>query len=248
VEIYANNCKLSGLYITGSVNIHGGASGTVISRNWVQGVTITGAAAAPVTNTHITQNYMGNNDINLNAAATGFITSLTISNNQFYRVIFNSSGTTVGNNYYSDILVNQNTMNYMYVYAASAVFSNNIFFTPDQASLSSSPYLTNTTYNNNVTFGATTIDAGLGANNFVISNVLGQFYPNTQGADNDYRVQNGSLMKTSGTSGMMGMFGGATPYVQFGIPSAPSVTKFFNTGIGNTDTPVTATVSGKSNP
>lgn len=248
ISIFASNCKISGLYIGNGFNItvNGGASGTIISRNLFlvsANIIITGGAGAPVNNTTITQNYLYGGNISMNGAATGFVNNITITNNAIFAISFSA---TAAANYFSNVLINQNTIYAVPTTGGNAVISNNIF---SVTSVDPNINLTNTTFNNNVTFGTSTINAGLGANNIVIANIAGQFLSNVGGSgDNNYRVDNSSAIKTASSSGgEVGMFGGATPYVQYGIPATPAIIKLLNTGIGNSTTPITATVSATSN-
>ena len=210
---------------------------------------LTGLASAAVTNTTISQNTV--QAISLVGNPTGYIVNATISNNHVAQSFsFSGSTTTVSSNYYTSILINQNVIRDLILNAGNAIISNNIFLTTlGPVVVNPSANFTNSTYNNNVTFGGSSINAGLGTNNIVISSTVGQFNSNTGGSDdNNYRVATGTAMKTASTSvGEVGMFGGATPYVQYGIPATPSVIKLLNTGIGNSTTPITATVSAKSN-
>lgn len=255
LSIYATNCKVSGLYI-GSIGIYEGASGSIISRNFIpSGITISGGTG--INNTTISQNSLMNSAIRL-IAGTGVISNTTISNNLLVCVAFTTTannlvgdGTTA--NRFSSTLINQNTManwgGYGSVNACNALISNNIIYQDNIYSAAPNGFIFNSTFSNNVTFGTTTINSGLGANNIVIANSVGQFNSNTGGSDdNNYRVATGSAMKTASSSGgEVGMFGGATPYIQYGIPASPAIIKLLNTGIGNSTTPITATVSATSN-
>jgi hypothetical protein len=242
ITVGANNCKLIGLNFRGPLNISGGVSGLTVTRNNFAvgggvGTNITGGSGAPINNIVITQNNLS--FIQITGNQTGIVSNVSISNN-----FFSTSVNT--NQYTSNIVVNQNTIggingNY------NCLFTNNIFINPNQSITALNTI--NTSYNYNVFTGTFSIASGVGANNTVVANLSSQFSSNTGGSDdNRYRVQDGSpLLTASSTGGQVGMFGGSTPYVQYGIPAMPAVTKFFNTGLGNATTPITATVSAKSN-
>jgi hypothetical protein len=245
-NIYSNNCKIMGLYANG-ITVNGGVSGTTISRNNLTNVSLLTSTGAAIDNTTITQNYMSS--ILLWPVSTGYISNVTIANNQIRQEI-NYQGSA---NYFSSILINQNTLGIGYfinsfnIGSFSTVWSNNIFLKTDITITTGS--VINSTFNNNILFGLSTINPGLGTNNIVLANTVGQFVANTGGSqDNDYRVATSSAIKTASSSGgEVGMFGGTAPYIQYGIPAAPAIIKLVNTGIGNSTTPITATVSATSN-
>jgi hypothetical protein len=245
ITIGANNCKLIGLTIDG-LAVSGGVSGLTVTRNnflatsinsWIN---ITGGTSAPINNIVITQNYLSGNVIQINGTQTGIVSNVTISNNYGYYITTNQ--------YTSNIIVNQNTLSAVFT-AYNCLFTNNIFTSTNISIGGSGTTTVNTSYNYNVFTGTFSIASGVGANNTVVANLSNQFNSNAGGSiDNNFRVQNGSpLLTASSTGGQVGMFGGSTPYVQYGIPAMPAVTKFFNTGLGNATTPITATVSAKSN-
>ena len=55
------------------------------------------------------------------------------------------------------------------------------------------------------------------------------------------------LLTKSSSGGEIGIYGGATPFVNNYIPAAPAVTKLRSDGVGNSTTPITLTISAKSN-
>lgn len=241
ITIGANNCKLIGLTVNGAIYISGGVSGLTITRNLTRNIFINGATGAQISNILITQNHILIASVGISGNQTGIVSNVTISNNLI-------EGNVNSNQYTSNIIVNQNTLNSV-SQAYNSLFTNNIFNNANQSIGVSGIITVNTSYNYNVFTGTLSIASGVGANNTVVANLSNQFNSNAGGsADNNYRVQNGSpLLAAGSTGGQVGMFGGSTPYVQYGIPAMPAVTKFFNTGLGNATTAITATVSAKSN-
>lgn len=66
--------------------------------------------------------------------------------------------------------------------------------------------------------------------------------------DSNLRLRTTSTLRTAGSGGgEMGMFGGDFPYVISGIPSIPSFSVFNTTAVGSNATPLSVTVSTKSN-
>jgi hypothetical protein len=238
ITINSNNCRLSGLTITGYININGGVNGITITKNNIYGIDVYTSAGNPVSNLTISQNYISNYFYINNTSSDASVSNVTISNNQMNYVHTSQ--------YTSNVIINQNTIGYVST-TYNCLFTNNIFVNPNQSINNGNTI--NTSYNYNVFTGTFSNTTGVGTNNIVVANLTSQFNSNTNGsADNNYRVQNGSVLLTAGsTGGQVGMFGGSTPYVQYGIPAVPVVTKFFNTGLGNATTPITATVSANSN-
>jgi hypothetical protein len=254
IDIFSDNCKISGLY--GSwIKVHEGASGNVISRNRLVAVILQSTSAPGISNTTVTQNYITTSTgllpggdltgyIYISGSAAGPIANLVISNNLMYSIDYALGDS----NNYSGILIDQNTMNSApYQRAYGSVITNNILYNSNQH-VQISADVVNTTYNYNVSFGQSVFDAGVGTNNVIVADPS-QFDDNSGGSeDNAYRLLSSSALKTlSATGGEVGMFGGTTPYMQFGTPAAPAILKLTTTGIGNASTPITVTVSAKSN-
>jgi hypothetical protein len=121
--------------------------------------------------------------------------------------------------------------------AYNCTFINNIVVNVSDIPFST----TNSTYWNNVFPSGSTIDSGMNNNNLIVPN-LSSLY------DGNYQPISGSVLKTASSSGgEVGWFGGATPYVLYGIPPVPAVTKLRSDGVGNSNTPITITISAKSN-
>ena len=253
ITINAANVKILGVE-GGRFDING-VSGVTISRCNFVSLKINGLSGSPVNYITISQNYitgLGSNDFNLYAvaiagAATGLVSNVSVTNNQIIGIMNINFLST--NSYTSSILFNQNTITGTYsgfgnLNPYNTIFMNNIFVSGQAIPFSNN----NSSYFNNAFPAGSTIDSGMGSNNIIVSNLNSQFITNTGSIDNNYRIANGSVLKTAGnTSGEVGMFGGATPYVQYGIPAAPAVLKVRSDGVGNSTTPITLTLSAKSN-
>ena len=88
----------------------------------------------------------------------------------------------------------------------------------------------NSLYFYNAFASGSTVDSGMGSNNIFVTTFSDPL----------------TLTKSS-TGGEIGVYGGATPFVNNYIPAAPAVTKLRSDGVGNSTTPITLTISAKSN-
>lgn len=242
IEINANNVKLSGV-VSSTISING-VSGVTVSRCyftanlWVNGLT-----SAPASNVTISQNVLSGY-ITLTGTATGTVSNVTITNN-----LFGSVGNyfLIDNQYCSGILFNQNSVTNSVISGVwyNTAFTNNIF---TNGLVITNSTLSNSIFSYNVFTSTSTYSASTGSNNIFQTNLSAQFASNTSSDDNPFRIINGSPLKTAGnTGGEVGMFGGATPYVQYGIPPGPALLKLLNSGLGNSTTPINATISAVSN-
>lgn len=243
IVIAANNVKISGL--AGNYFYISGASGVTISRSNLNYLNIGGSASAPCNNLTISQNYFYNG-MSITGVATGLVSNVSFFNNN----IRASQGYFISNNtFISAITFSQNVIEGSSLAAGGAVAYNTVFINNVFTSTQTIPFSTNnTSYFYNVFPTGSTIDSGMGSNHTFVSSLGSQFASNTGGPDNNYRVISGSVLKTAGsTGGEVGMFGGATPYVPYGIPAAPAVLKVRSDGVGNSTTPITLTISATSN-
>lgn len=222
VSINAPNVKISGCGGFGSItfpviNING-VSGVVISRNSFYEIRVNGGPSAPASNITITQNSI-NTQINLQGVATGLVSNVTISNNSFNYIDSNS--------FTSNITVNQNNYSggFTSTFPYNCTFTNNQF----QSNLAIGFSNNNSLFYYNAFTLASTIDSGMGTNNIKVNTFSDPL-----------------ILTSSSTGGQIGLLGGATPFVSF-KPAAPEVTKLRSDGVGNITTPITLTISAKSN-
>ena len=218
ININANNVKISGC-TGGNVYING-VTGVVISRNNFNYLSIGGLASAPASNITISQNIVSS--VDLNGVSTGLVSNITFSNNFFGNIVGSNSFT-------SNITVNQNYFSGGYngqpkPYNCS--FTNNKF----QSVLAIDFNTYNSLYFYNAFATGSTVDSGMGSNNIFVTT-----------------FSDPQLLTSSSTGGEIGPYGGATPYVNNLIPATPAVTKLRSDGVGNSTTPITLTISAKSN-
>jgi hypothetical protein len=140
--------------------------------------------------------------------------------------------------------------------ATSTVFSNNIVYAPTAGTgpnnlPSSYP---SCTFNNNISMHSTTLYFPTGNGNQNQVSTSG-FFQNTlttsqQGTnkDNWYLLGASSPGLTTGTgSTQIGAFGGTIPYRLSGLPAIPIITNFVESGTGNTNTPLSVSVTVRGN-
>jgi hypothetical protein len=96
---------------------------------------------------------------------------------------------------------------------------------------------------NNVAFGSLW---PTGNNNK--SNIADPFVQVNPPVDTGWQLKPGSAASGAGVGGTdCGVFGGDTPYVLSGIPNYPTITNFITSGTGSAATPLSVTISTKSN-
>ncbi len=203
----------------------------------------TSIAISSCSNITIAQNYFDTGSGSIGVYGTNTFNSNNIFINNNYIANGNSTPILSSSAATYNLLISNNVIKTLYGGANNAVFSNNIFLS--SGTLGS---FTNCTFNNNAVGAGGSFGNITGVNNTSFANITTQFAPNPTTADAAYILVSGSSLLTSGTSGsQVGMFGGTTPYIIGGIPATPSITNFFNSGIGNSSTPISATVSAISN-
>ena len=219
ISINANNVKISGCAISGDIGING-VTGVVISRNSFGQIDINGLASAPASNITISQNRF--NYSTLNGAATGLISNIVFSNNEMNYI-------PTSNSFTSNITVNQNNFNYGFPDNSrpyNCSFTNNTF----RSVIAIAFYNNNSLYFYNAFATGSTVDSGMGQFNIFVTT-----------------FSDPQLLTKSSTGGEIGIYGGATPFVNNFIPATPAVTKLRSDGVGNSTTPITLTISAKSN-
>lgn len=221
ITINANNVKISGCNF-GNSNINiGASSGVVISRNsGINSVNISGSASAPASNITITQNRLNYSD--LSGVSTGLVSNITFSNNDFLYVMTSNSFT-------SNITVNQNNFGNGFPDGRrpyNCSFTNNKFLSVIAIAFNNN----NSLYFYNAFVTGSTVDSGMGSNHIFVTT-----------------FSDPQLLTSSSTGGEIGIYGGATPFVNNFIPATPAVTKLRSDGVGNSTTPITLTISAKSN-
>jgi hypothetical protein len=163
---------------------------------------------------------------------------------------FTISNVMVTNNHMNHLLAGDNAViqnwivrnNTMFIGTATtlvnSVFENNIMGAGGTVSFA------NVTFSYNIS-SQNTFSGGIGnQNNFDLA-------PEWLGGDSNdefHRIKTGSPLKTAGSGGIeVGAYGGATPYVVSGIPAIPSIVNMNNTATGSNATPLSVTISVKSN-
>jgi hypothetical protein len=234
----------------GDLNIKG-SSNITIHRNAIVGrvtIDVKNMASVP---TNISNVYMSSNNIYINAGsgaraislqtfvfqATYIIDRCFITNNFIGSSDFAISADNPNN--LTNIIINNNTFTWQgNIVLGNAVFENNILAGGGSLAFS------NVVYNNNISTG-NTFSGGIG--NQSNYNVASQFIA-TGSSDEYYQIKTGSPLKTAGSGGIeVGAFGGVTPYIISGIPPIPSITNMNSTSIGSNSTPLSVTISVKSN-
>jgi hypothetical protein len=173
-------------------------------------------------------------------------TNCTISNN-----ILNG-----GINSLSAAIINYNTFSGNFSGVVGSTITNNIFDARSQ-SISYQVLPANnsgTTASNNICLGVNGLPTGggnvNGANpNIIFTGTSNPFTTYTTNGDKDFQLAVGSPALTAAAGGTQaGAFGnGANAYRLSGVPNTPIVTSFISTGSGNNTTPLSITVSVRSN-
>jgi hypothetical protein len=158
--------------------------------------------------------------------------------------------------YLSAAIINYNTMSGNFNTVIGSTVTNNIF----EARAQSISYQilpasnSGTTASNNICLGVNGLPTGggnvNGANpNIVFTGTSNPFSTYSTNGDKDFQLAVGSPALTASAGGTQaGAFGnGANAYRLSGVPNTPIVTSFISTGSGNNTTPLSITVSVRSN-
>jgi hypothetical protein len=173
-------------------------------------------------------------------------TNCTISNNIILGGINSLSAAIIN---YNTILSDFNTV-------VGSTVTNNIFEARSQAiSYQILPASNSgTTASNNICLGVNGLPIGGGNVNGANPNIIfigtsNPFTTYSTNGDNDFKLAVGSPALTAAAGGTQaGAFGnGANAYRLSGVPNTPIVTSFISTGSGNNTTPLSITVSVRSN-
>jgi hypothetical protein len=134
----------------------------------------------------------------------------------------------------------------------NASFQNNIITSAfglfQSSDLNAGNYAANSVFLNNAASG-NTFPSGYHPSNLNNINPNDHFEV-VSGAspDSNRKLKATSTLKTAGVSGVeVGMFGGDFPYVVSGIPAIPSFSVFNTSSVGSNTTPLSVTISTKSN-
>jgi hypothetical protein len=130
---------------------------------------------------------------------------------------------------------------------SNSVFTNNILTSPSSVNGGYVLSFANVTVSNNVSYSTHFAVANGNQNNVDVTSAL---VGTGSGISDDerYQIKTNSSLKTAGSGGIeVGAFGGATPYVISGIAAIPSIVNMNSTGIGSNSTPLSVTISVKSN-
>ena len=217
-NVTIRRCRIGGILVQAPVNAS--ISNSLIEQNYCSVIDIVGSGSTFIVSSVIVQNNMGPSDAGLRLGSNAFTSSLVFKNNTAWEASFNN-----------------------------ALIENNIFTREitSQATFT----CTSCTVQNNVS--RQTLPVGNGnQSNVLVDNefeyTAAAILPAGVSRDEGFRLKTGSSLKTAGTGGTeVGAFGGSAPYIISGIPSIPSIPKLFVTPTGNASTPLSVTISTKSN-
>lgn len=190
------------------------------------------------------------NTVSFNPIAPATISNVLVSNNIIKNGLNNGGS---GADYFFNGTVLNNTFNCISGSVITLTLSNSVFennlITPPIPGYSNGYNLafTNVTISYNVSYTNhfTTINGN--QNNFDVASALVGTGTGISD-DENYQIKTGSALKTAGSGGTeVGAYGGSTPYVVSGIPPIPSIVNMTNTATGSNSTPLSVTVSVKSN-
>jgi len=203
---------------------------------------------------------IGNNDltVDIGYGSSISLTGILISKNYYVRPYgwTSKSAVLVISNNYIYSTYNLGDANY------SGTFSNNIiggsislanFNTSNNILIQGTPSFSNCTFANNIDARALTNSSAFGTTNGNQANVdKTKLFVGLTGTSTDgqWKLKAGSVAIGAGTGGTdCGMFGGGDPYELSGISSAdyPAIIKLTTSGTGSTTTPLSVTISTKSN-
>ncbi|SOE21177.1 hypothetical protein SAMN06298216_1649 [Spirosomataceae bacterium TFI 002] len=234
-NITVTRCRTSGIYFAKSGNFVGGVesigNNAIIANNFLTS-SISGSQY---------NGTCGGNPCTLYAG-----TNCTISNNILFGSISNLSAA----------IINYNTIRSNFNGVVGSTVTNNIFDARSQSiSYEVLPASNSgTTASNNICLGVNGLPSGGGNVNGANPNIvfIGTSNPfpnwNTIG-DAGFKLAVGSPALTAAAGGTQaGAYGnGANAYRLSGVPNTPIVTSFISTGSGNNTTPLSITVSVRSN-
>lgn len=243
----------------GANNIYG-ASNVTIARNYIRNLRITVATDFSATSrNNITGlifrgNFIQGYGFSMSASAPFTISNTLITNN-FLQYIFNLTiGLDINNDNITNTTFQHNIVVGDYAAVRNMTVANCIFITNNETTFttSSGNVAINVSFLNNA---GKLFPSGNGNNNIInVKEELVQVFPAFTDLDNvpfeDAKLQlkDTSPLKTAGTGGSeVGMFGGTTPYKLSGISTIPSISKLDATPTGSSTTPLSVTISTKSN-
>lgn len=133
---------------------------------------------------------------------------------------------------------------------ASSVVADNIFTFPLNI-VSVNDYNTPNTnsISNNIAVATNGLPTGNGNINGAMSNsIFTTSNPSSTTPDSGWQLAVGSPAIGTGTAGAnMGAFAGASPFVLSGLPPRPIITNFISSGVGNSATPLSVSVTVRGN-
>jgi hypothetical protein len=232
--------------IAGIITVN--VSNVSIRRSFVGSIIEIKTPSAAVSNITIERNYLGQVSVN-DGGGTFLVSNVLIQNNMgiiyllgsYYSGFRITTGPLTSN-------INIKNNNLWDVYASNSLVENNIISRND---LPGTFTCTTCTVQNNVAAG--TLPGGNGnQSNVIVENEFAYgsnaALPAGTSRDEAYQLKSGSTLKTAGSGGTeVGAFGGGAPYIISGIPAIPAISNLYVTPTGNATTPLTVTVSAKSN-
>lgn len=247
----------------GSNNIYG-ANSVTIARNRISYLRVTTAIAflsgthTSITSLIIRGNFFtGGSALGLSAQAPATISNTLITNNflrntssPFYPIILDGEQ-VINTIFQNNIVVAE------YLRLRNMTVSNNIFLVANEGTFVTSSGSCCANLANNVSFfnnAGKLLPSGNGNNNTIevrdefVQVVPAPPYNSITFEDAKLQLKVTSPLKIAGTGASeVGIFGGATPYTISGISTIPNILKFNVTPSGSSTTPLSVTISTKSN-
>ncbi len=181
----------------------------------------------------------GSNGISTNAQGSIIGSNCVITNNIGF-LIANLNNSIIRNNIFPNTIT-----------VASSVVTDNIFIISSNIVAVNDYNVPNTnSISNNMAVAANGLPTGNGNINgamsnsiFITSNIVVGTTP-----DSGWQLAVGSPAIGTGTSGAnMGAFAGASPFVLAGLPPRPIITNFISSGVGNSSTPLSVSITVRGN-
>ncbi|HZY82189.1 MAG TPA: hypothetical protein VFE50_21840 [Cyclobacteriaceae bacterium] len=233
--------SITGFQVNGFVDVH--ASDITISRMRVTGSVVISAMyyGAPLSNFTVEQTYMdgqGGAASYIASNTTATVSNVIFQNNQAAGGILVTKSTT-------NVLVKNNTIQALLPVSGiekeiwNTLFENNIIIGNADVTFQ------NCVIKNNVA-GGTGLPANVANQNSVV--LVNEFKNPGDVGEKRCILKDTSPLKTAGSAGTeVGAFGGDKPYRLAGQPPIPVISKFLTSPSGSNTTPLSVTISTKSN-
>lgn len=224
-----------------------------IDRNRINGffaTTVHNSVHANISGITITRNFM-TNLIQFTGSLTQttryVISNVILRNNVFGQMrVDAAAGLGYDVSQYQNFNISNNIIT-LSINSVNATVQNNIFINMGAAVPPIEGSIFNSTLTNNSSALSPCNLPGGNGNECGI-NLTTTFSNFNLSTDKRYELASNSPAKSSGTNGVdRGIFGGTEPYVISGIPSYPTITSLITTGTGSNTTPLSVTISTKSN-